>query len=68
MRGKAVSQSVGVNFFGNSCFFTHGFDDPLNAALTVSGIKIFDVSCGSTCAERSRSINLFNISVLISIK
>ena len=68
MRGKAVSQSVGMNNFGDPGFFAHRFDDPLNASLTVSGIKIFGVRCGSTCAERSRSINLFNISILISIE
>ena len=60
MRGKAVSQSMGMNNFGDARFFAHRFDDPLHAALTVSGIKI-----------RSAGIwlvNLFNISILISIE
>ena len=60
MRGKAVSQSVRVNHFGNPGFFTHRFDDPLYATLAVSGIEIFIV--------RSQNINLFNISILISIE
>ena len=40
MRGKAVSQSVGVNIFSDSCFFTNRFNDPLNASLAVSGIEV----------------------------
>ena len=49
-----MSQSMGMNKFGDSCFFRNGFDDPLNASLTVSGIEIFGVRCESTCAEHSK--------------
>ena len=60
MRGKAVSQSVGMNNFGDPGFFAHRFDDPLNASLTVSGIKIRFAGIWL--------VNLFNISILISIE
>jgi len=60
MRGKAVSQSVGMNLFGNAGFFGNGFDDPLNAALAVAGIEIRSSS--------TRLVNFFNIPVLISVE
>ena len=40
MRGVAVAQSIGVDFFFDSGFFRNGFYYPLHTALAVAGVKI----------------------------
>ena len=58
--GIRMPQRVGVNVFGDACFFRDVFYYPLHTALAVAGIEIFTAWVWR--------INLFNISVMVSIE